>query len=76
MNYSLQKVNYKVRETKASKATVAFINKSSMDEVTPTIWSGTIPVPKDLQPTQFGAPIEIIDLTYAIQVCITFFFLR
>lgn len=39
-----------------------------MDEVTPTIWSGTIPVPKDLQPTQFGAPIEIIDLTYAIQV--------
>ncbi|ODN05941.1 Arrestin domain-containing protein 5 [Orchesella cincta] len=57
--------------SKSAKATVAFINKSSMDEVTPTIWSGTIPVPKDLQPTQFGAPIEIIDLQYAIQIEVT-----
>ncbi|CAL8096139.1 unnamed protein product [Orchesella dallaii] len=67
----LKKVTYKVRESKSAKATVAFINKSSMDEVTPTIWSGTIPVPKDLQPTQFGAPIEIIDLQYAIQIEVT-----
>ncbi len=57
-----------MRETKSAKATLAVLNKSSMDRVTPFVYTGTVTVPSDLYPTQFGRPIEIIDLQYGMQV--------
>lgn len=49
-------------------ATLAVLNKSSMDQVTPFVYTGTVTVPSDLYPTQFGRPIEIIELGYFLQV--------
>jgi hypothetical protein len=57
-----------VRETKSAKATLAVLNKSSMVQETPFLFSGIVNVPGDLYPTQFGRPIEIIDLQYGMQV--------